>query len=123
MLNFVFEMKKNLSKYTKLIAALLLVSATQIAFASFTGSSDEASKNKYSLKNFNKQFYKAGSTFSLRAGFQYKGSQITSLSKTDDSFGFKTVMRFEKGNTTYIYPYKHQVIVSKFKTPVAPTVR
>ena len=108
---------------TKIMVVLLMVGATQIAMGSFTGSSDENSKNKYSLKNFNKNFYKTASPFSLRSTFQYKGTQIVSIQKDDNSTIYQTIMRFEKGNTTYIYPYKHKVSLPRFKAPAPPAVR
>lgn len=110
-------------KFRKLLIALLMVGATQIAMGSFTGSTDESNKNKYSLKNFNKSFYKTASPFSVRAGFQYKGTQVVSLQRDANSVTYTTMMRFERGNTTYIYPYKHVVSVPKFKAPAPPTVR
>jgi hypothetical protein len=33
------------------------------------------------------------------------------------------MIRLEKGNTTYVYPYKYTVKVPKFVTPKAPVVR
>ena len=115
--------KRRSIQLTKIIVALLMVGATQIAMGSFTGSSDENSKNKYSLKNFNKNFYKTASPFSLRSTFQYKGTQIVSIQKDDNSTIYQTIMRFEKGNTTYIYPYKHKVSLPRFKAPAPPAVR
>lgn len=107
-------------KVKKIMIALLLVSATHLALGSFTGTSEEKSKNKYSLKDFNKHFYKNASPYSLRAGYQFKGSQIVSLNRDENSVQVNSMMRFEKGNTTYIYPYKHKVVVPKFKTPAPP---
>lgn len=111
-------------KVKKIIIALLLVGATHIAMGSFTGKSDKKSSDLYSLKNFNKTFYKSISRFSLRTGFDYKGVRF--LNQSTDANGNITVnsmMRFEKGNTTYIYPYSHKIIVSKFKTPAPPAIR
>ena len=108
----------------KFIIALLLVSATHIAMGSFTGSSDKKTKNLYSLKNFNRNFYKSTSPFSLRAGFEYKGLQLLSQKKEiNGDLTLNSMMRFEKGNTTYIYPYTHKVSVPKFKSPTPPTFR
>ena len=115
--------KRNPIKCRKILIALLMAGATQLAMASFTGSTEESSKNKYSLKNFNKTFYKNASPFSLRAGFQYKGTQVISLQKDANAITYSSIMRFEKGNTTYIYPYKHTVSVPKFKAPTPPAVR
>ena len=111
-------------RYKKAMMALLLVGVAHLAFASFTGSSENKSKNLYSLKNFNKNFYKSASPFSLRAGFQYKGSQLISIKKEENGeYTLSSMMRYEKGNTVYIYPYKHKISVPKFKTPTPPTFR
>lgn len=108
----------------KVIIALLLVGATHIAMGSFTGRSERKTKNLYSLKNFNKNFYRNASHFSLSAGFQYKGVRFLSQKKeANGDITINSMMRFEKGNTTYIYPYTHKVSVPKFKTPIPPTFR
>lgn len=118
-------MKKRYTiKIAKIMLALLLVSAAHIAMGSFTGTTDNKVRNLYSLKNFNRNFYKTASPFSLRAGFQYAGSQLVSVRKENNGdLTVNSMMRFEKGNTTYIYPYKHKVSVPKFKTPAPPAVR
>lgn len=108
-------------KRRKLVIALLFACATQISLGSFTGTVDEKAKEKYSLKNFNKNFYKKASPFRLTAGFQYKGSQIVNQQKDATGITYNNMLRFEKGNTTYIYPYKHKVSVPLFKTPTPPS--
>jgi hypothetical protein len=108
----------------KMLIALLLVGATHIAMGSFTGSSEDKTKGIYSLKNFNKTFYKSSNPFSIKAGYQYKGTEILSQKKdTNGIVTFNSIIRYEKGNTTYVYPYKHQVSVPKFKTPTPPAIR
>ncbi len=112
-------MKK--AKVIKMIIALLLVSATHIAMGAFTGTSEKKSSNLYSLKNFNRNFYRNTSGFSLRLGFEYKGTRLLNQKKElNGDITMTSMMRFEKGNTTYIYPYTHKVIVPKFKTPAPP---
>lgn len=111
-------------KIKKFMIALLLVGATQIALGSFTGTSNKKSSDLYSLKNFNKNFFRYSSPFSLRVGFEYKNTRF--ISQTKDANGNITInsmMRFEKGNTTYIYPYTYKVTVPKFKTPAPPSIR
>ena len=107
----------------KIFVALLFVGVTHIALGSFTGSSDDKNKSLFSLKHFNKHFYKSVIPFSLRAGFQYKGIQVINKKSENGTSTINSVMRFEKGNATYIYPYKHRVSVPKFATPSAPSVR
>ena len=110
--------------FKKIMIALMLVSATHIAMGSFTGSSEKRNRDLYSLKNFNRNFYKSSSPFSLRASFEYKGLQVVSQKKEiNGDVSLNTMMRFEKGNTTYIYPYTHKISVPKFKAPSAPAFR
>ena len=111
-------------RYKKIMSLLLLIGAVQIAFGSFTGNSDKKTSSMFSLKNFNKNFFKTASPFSLKAGYTFKGFQVVSQKKElNGDISFNSTMRYEKGNTTYIYPYKHKMAVSKFKTPAAPDFR
>lgn len=111
-------------KLKKILFALLFISAAHIALGSFTGSSERKSRKLYSLSNFNKNFYKSLSPFSLRSGFEYKGTQLLrQRQETNGDVTFTSMMRYEKGNTTYIYPYVHKVSSPKFKIPVAPSIR
>lgn len=115
-------MKK--AKVKKIIIALLLVGVTHIAMGSFTGRSAKKSSDLYSLKTFNRNFYKNCSGFSLRAGFEYKGTRFLSQKKElNGDITINSMMRFEKGNTTYIYPYIHKITVPKFKTPAPASFR
>ncbi len=107
-------------KFKKLIIATIMICIAQISLASFTGSSDKRSNTIFSLKNFNKNFYKTASPFSIRAGFAFKGFQFINQKKeVNGDITLNSMMRYEKGNTTYIYPYKHKISVPKFKPPVA----
>ena len=111
-------------KFKKLIIATIMICIAQISLASFTGSSDKRSNTIFSLKNFNKNFYKTASPFSLRAGFAFKGFQVLNQKKeANGDISFNSMMRFEKGNTTYIYPYKHKVSTTKFITPSMGMIR
>ncbi len=112
------------AKVKKVMIALLLVSATHIAMGSFTGKSAKGSKDLYSLKNFNRNFYKNASVFSLKAGYEYKGTRFLSQRKeANGDLTMYSMVRFEKGNTTYIYPYTHKIAVPKYKTPSPPSFR
>ncbi len=108
-------------KVKKIIIALILVGATHIAMAAFTGTSAKKTSNLYSLKSFNRNFYRNSALFSLRSGFDYKGTRFLSQKKElNGNITMISMLRFEKGNSTYIYPYVHKVIVPKFKTPSPP---
>src|SRR3954453_7795505 len=111
-------------KVMKVMIALLLVGATHLAMGAFTGLSEKKSSNLYSLKSFNRNFYRNTSSFSLRSVFEYKGTRfLTQKKEANGDITMTSMMRFEKGNTTYIYPYTHKVVMPKFKTPTPPSFR
>ena len=115
-------MSKQYIKKTAFVA--LLAMGIQVVYAafSFTGIVDEKSKNsKYSLKNLNALSHKGLSFSSLKSSLQYRGVQgITSVKESITGLEVNSMLRFDNGNTTYIYPYKFKVKASKFRTPAAP---
>lgn len=115
-------MLKNISNI-KILAAVLLSLTVHFTFGSFTGTVDERNKNnKFTLKNLNK-ISKNYSLSSLRGGFQFKGSQELTQQPTPTGVEINSMIRLEKGTTTYIYPYTYKVKVPKFKTPTPPPDR
>ncbi len=110
--------KQNYIKKASIV--VLLAMGIQVAYAafSFSGIADEKTKNKYSLKNLN-ALHKGLSFSSLKSSLQYKGTQ--SFSKESASgFEVNSMLRFDNGNTSYLYPYKFKVKAPKFKTPAPP---
>lgn len=118
-------MKRNQS-YRKVALAVALAMVTQLAIGSFIGSSTSNDRrDKYSLKNFNKSLTKNYSLSAFRAGnFQFGGSQVINSQRSifNNSVEVSSIMRFENGNTAYVFPYKYRVKASKFKTPT-PSLR
>lgn len=111
-------MKRN--QYIKKASiVILLAMGIQVAYAafSFTGIADEKTKSsKYSLKNIGSLSHKGLSFSSLKSSLQFKGSQ--QLPKENQSGSeLNSMLRYDNGNTTYIYPYKFKVKAPKFKTP------
>ncbi|MGI8950883.1 MAG: hypothetical protein ACR2FN_04780 [Chitinophagaceae bacterium] len=109
-----------LKKYLhlKLLIAVFLVMAVHAAMGSFTGSEDR-NKNKYSLKNLSSvKYYSLSSLYN--SGFQYKGSRQLYQQINNNGIEINSFIKLQKGNTTYVYPYKYVIKLPKFKTPVAP---
>jgi hypothetical protein len=108
-----FQMK-TLQYIKKAAFVTFLVMGMQVAYAafSFTGIADEKLKTtKFSLKNLSALSHKGLSFSSLKSSLQYKGQQSISGSE------LSSVLRFDNGNTSYVYPYKYKVKAPKFKTP------
>ena len=108
----------------KAVFVTLLAMGIQVVYAafSFTGLSDEKSKNsKYSLKNLSALSHKGLSFASLKSNLQYKGAQSISYSRESlTGLQVNSMLRFDNGNTTYIYPFKFNIKSSKFNTPIPP---
>ncbi|GAC1394985.1 MAG: hypothetical protein NVSMB63_14370 [Sediminibacterium sp.] len=104
----------------KIVIAFLFSVGVQTVFAafSFTGITDEKTKNsKYSLKNLSSLSHKSLSYTSLRSTLQFKGVQAIQPKETQGGFEISSMLRYDNGNTAYIYPYKFKVKVPRFKTP------
>ncbi len=95
----------------------MFIVLTHTAFAAFSGSADDRTKNKYSLKNLNK-LSKNYSLSTLRTStFQFKGFyQATQTAGASTG----SLLSLQRGNTTYVYPYTYKVKVPRFKTPAPP---
>jgi len=116
-------MKKE-ATHKKLLFSLALLLLVNLAIASFTGSSTKNNDNsmnmKFSLKNLSK-YSKNYSLSGLKLSqFQFKGTQDLMQQRTDNTITGQTMIRLEKGNTTYVYPYKYKVVLPRFKTPAPP---
>lgn len=64
---------------------------------------------KYSLRNLSALTHKTATFYTLKSSLVFKG--ITN-SSTNGNF-----IKYNKGNISYVIPYRHKVVLSKFKTP------
>ncbi|TKK67004.1 hypothetical protein FC093_16025 [Ilyomonas limi] len=104
-------------RYRKLIAVIVFISMAHMALAAFAGSADDRNKDKYSLKNLNK-LSKNYSLSSLRTStFQFKGFYQVEPNSGNPANSYLSLQR---GNITYVYPYKYKVKVPRFATPTPP---
>ena len=112
-----FQMKTQ-QYIKKAVFVALLAMGMQVAYAalSFSGIADEKLKTtKYSLKNLSALSHKGLSFSSMKSSLQYKGTQTVPGSEVSSS-----MIRFDNGNTSYVYPYKVKIKAPKFKTPAPP---
>ena len=114
---------KRTQNIKKLGFCALLLMGIQVAYAafSFTGIADEKIRtSKYSFKHLSSLSHKSLSFSSLKSSLQYKGPQ-TSVSKENSNVTeVSSMLRYDNGNTTYVYPYKVKVKAPKCKTPSPP---
>ena len=110
---------KFFGSHTKVVLLLLCVFFTQLAVASFIGNT-ASKKSKYSLKNLHLRSTKSFNSSSLHSlkNFTFKGiHELPSPPQAMQGGVSTSYMRFEKGNTSFVFPYKYQIKVSKFATP------
>jgi len=99
----------------KKATVLSLITAT--AFAAFASLGDGKSKGmKTSLLN-NKATVTPGK-FSLKSGYQYRGSQVINQQKAENFVTLNSVVTYQKGNLTYILPLHTTVNTHKIKLSV-----
>lgn len=112
-------MKKGLA-YNKVIIVILLVLAGHFAFG--IGSTEKSSRSNFTLKNASKG--KTTLTPVTGSSYKFKGTQFLSVKKDkSNTIQVNSVVRYQSGNTTYVYPYKYKVKAPLFKTPAAPALR
>jgi len=102
----------------------LLVGVSHV-YAAFTLSGITTEKrgkqSKYTLKNLNLLSSKSLSYSSLKATMQYNSIQTLGLQlKGNNNTEINSMLRYDNGNSSFVFPYKFKVKVPKFKTP-SPT--
>ena len=114
---FAYRMKTNQNilklVLARKIATLFLIG---LSFAAFATLGDGKSKGKKSSLLSSKPTITPGK-FSLKSGYQYRGSQILNQQKDKNSFTRNSLVTYQKGNMTYILPVK-TVIPRKVKITV-----
>jgi hypothetical protein len=111
--------------FITLTLTLTLLVGVGHVYAAFTLSGITTEKkgrqSKYTLKNLNLLNSKSLSYSSLKATMQYKSIQtLGSQLKANNNTEMNSMLRFDNGNSSFVFPYKFKVKVPRFKTP-SPT--
>lgn len=56
--------------------------------------------------------------FTLKTGPSFSGSHILSTERNNKSFSYNSLMTYQKGNTTYILPFKYKVNIGTINNVV-----
>lgn len=102
------------------LTTLFLITASVAAFAALgDGGGKRNNIQKRSLLSYKPAYdYKS---FSLKTGFNYRGTNIFSQNKTEGKYiQLNNVITYQKGNTTYILPMKKKLLLDKIKFNPAP---
>lgn len=93
----------------------MLLNAGSATFIGKKGFSDDGAK--FSLKNLSRYRSNVSLANFKLSQFQFAGSQDFSHS-TGNGLQFQSMFKMERGNTTYVFPYRAKVQMSRFKAPV-----
>ena len=95
------------------LATIVLVSVSLAAFAALgDGGKKNATHEKGLLTD--RLAHVDFKTFTLKSGYNYRGSNIFSDPKEDNRYiMLNTTVTYEKGNSTYILPLKKKVLLDK----------
>ena len=98
-----------------LIGCLTFFMNSQLSASSVVSSSTELKSvatsisDKYSLKNIGTASLKTSTFFTLRSSLEYKGMAAGNANAN--------YLKFNKGNISYVIPYRYKMILPRFKTP------
>ncbi|HEY0680406.1 MAG TPA: hypothetical protein VGD17_19120 [Chitinophagaceae bacterium] len=96
-------------------AICFVLTATAIlTFASKGGGGGDKNKNVPITSQFTP--IRTASGFTLKAGPTYRGSHLFNQEKKKDAVLFNSVITYQRGNTTFILPYKSRVTLNMNKT-------
>ena len=120
---FTFAVEMNLTPdiLRRKLVTFILVTISLAAFATLgDGGKKGATRQKGLLTDqlANRDF----KTFTLKSGYNYRGSTIFSAHKEENRFiMLNTFITYEKGNSTYILPLKKKVLLDKINfRPLPP---
>lgn len=68
---------------------------------------------KYSLRNLSALTHKTATFYTLKSSLVFKGISSTSSNGTNNG----NFIKYNKGNISYVIPYRYKLVLSKFKTP------
>lgn len=94
---------------TVLSIVMLLFCTSHIAMADRGAGKKSKNTNKVAL-NINTPYNLRNSiAFNLKSGLTYKGSLLVGQQSAGSSVLNNSIVTYQKGNTTYIIPFKHKI--------------
>lgn len=100
--------------YTACLAVMLLASTSSFS-STIVNNNLESRKlvEKYSLRNIGNSSLKTGTFNALKSSLIFKGFSNTAATADANS----NYLKFNKGNISYVIPYRYKVVLPRFKTP------
>ena len=100
---------KNILLLSLLMVTLVVNASTYVSTIDSKNDAIQFS-SKFSLKNISTFTHKTTTFYSLKSSLEFKG--LSSSTKNNSNY-----LQFNKGNISYIIPYRQNKILTKFKAP------
>ena len=95
--------------------AFLFVSLTCVVLFTFADRGiSKKSKAKVALNITTNNNFKKALSLNLKTGLKYRGSLIAPATSRSNNFS-TSLITYQKGNSTYILPYRQKMIVTEIK--------
>ncbi len=108
-----FRPRSILSRFPKrAFSSFVLVSFAFFAFASMGGGGNKAKSKTVKGADFTP--IRTTNGFTLKAGPAYHGSMMFSQQRVNNVISFNSLVTYQKGNTTYILPYRYKMQANAF---------
>jgi hypothetical protein len=102
---------KNILLVTCIITGLVISVSTYASTVITTTLETRKVEEKYSLKNLGSMARKTASFYTLKSSLEFKG--LSTISNSSNA----AYLKYNKGNISYVIPYRYKVILPKFKAP------
>ena len=110
---FVIRTTFSMSRFSKIAFILTLFSCVSLwATADRGGFGRKRSKVHLNITNLGT--LRNSINFTLRSGINYKGSTYLGNHQVGNTIYANTLISYKKGNTVYILPYKHKVLMPQY---------
>ncbi len=96
----------------KVVVVLVMFSMAHYVFA-VDGTMDGGKKSSKAFSTL-----KSDLNFSLKSGYTYRGNRSFGTKRSSSSISSSTVITYQRGNVTWVMPYRIKTnVLKKFKTP------
>jgi hypothetical protein len=115
--NFVLmkTQKRFFNTFSNIALALVTMMFVSVTVFAVDGIVSKSKSSKAAYSNMKKNL-----RLNLSAGYTYRDNRSFGFKKSGKDNAFNSIITYQKGNITYILPYKNKSALHRFKTPQKP---
>lgn len=110
-----YSLKRYKRAFNNSVLTLIALLGVSIAVFAVDGIVSKSKSSKAVYSNMKKNL-----SLGLGSGFAYRDNRSFGFKRMGKDHSFNSIITYQKGNITYILPYKNKSILNKFKTPQKP---